>query len=929
MPYRFNPFTGTLDLVNFGGGLGSGLVVVQHRNGKCTTFNASADTDIARGNAIVAAFASLVDYDAIYTPAATFNIGNNILTGGVSHFSIHGTGKYQTAIIGDNTKVLQVTQDNSFVENLQVSASGTALTPEVEPFLYIYGTTTGHCVVSKCRFIGNTDAFTTAMNDGMTCDVYDTSVESQIDAFFFTGDPLNPGANITINLYDCRSTSNGSTSTDAHTIQATNCTVNVFGGLYTARNGSNETFGVYAHNGGKINLYGPVITTSGASVMYDLKQTDTGVITVSANTRYDINKTSGTINYSDSDTIVKSIGATTIPFLIPTSLDVETVNGQSFRINDSVGVQWNDGGNGLPFSLNSTGVTFSIDGASGNLVTNARTVIGGTTPYDNGQGTAARLTVFQDIVGSVNGLPATFSVGQGGDSPHSTEGVLELDVTSNGMFGGNISVATFNDFGGGDPFVIVSSFSGGTPQSPGTRLSAMIFGARGSTGTAFFQGPTGLTIERFGGQLGTINAGQLSIDSSNQPTSGGTGTVAYNGAGPFGTGTLLGSGTVFTSELNVGTFILDPDVGENSLVLSIPDDTDIINDNGMPDSVGENFQYIQPTVMMKDYWGNRVAGVFPGSGDPGSGFKGMFGLDWVTPMGGYNAKVGFILFGEFGLVRFGKALPTAGVARLFQFTDIYDTVEYGTFNVDPSGNFIIGTQSQTHFFISYAPSGTNINKFDFDTANARLGVGVIGPTASLHLKAGGTAAGSAPIKFTSASLMTSPEAGAVEFLTDKEYLTITTGTARKEFTLNDSALTSGKIPVATTNGRLTDSSSSTLVAAGVVAVVDVVQLTAQGADIGSTNLTNSNVAGLYRVSYALEDTTADITAGAVSVSITYTDTAGSATQTSATQVLTGTGRTQGTIFVQLASGSIAYSTSHTGLFGTAKYALYITSERLK
>ena len=78
------------------------------------------------------------------------------------------------------------------------------------------------------------------------------------------------------------------------------------------------------------------------------------------------------------------------------------------------------------------------------------------------------------------------------------------------------------------------------------------------------------------------------------------------------------------------------------------------------------------------------------------------------------------------------------------------------------------------------------------------------PTAVLHLAAGTTAASTAPLKFTSGSLLTAAEAGAVEFLTDKAYLTITTGAARKELTLNDSALTSGVTPVATTNGRLVD-----------------------------------------------------------------------------------------------------------------------------
>jgi len=45
----------------------------------------------------------------------------------------------------------------------------------------------------------------------------------------------------------------------------------------------------------------------------------------------------------------------------------------------------------------------------------------------------------------------------------------------------------------------------------------------------------------------------------------------------------------------------------------------------------------------------------------------------------------------------------------------------------------------------------------------------------------------------------------VEYLTDNLHFTIATGTARKGIVLDDGTrLTSGKIPVATTNGRLID-----------------------------------------------------------------------------------------------------------------------------
>jgi hypothetical protein len=57
--------------------------------------------------------------------------------------------------------------------------------------------------------------------------------------------------------------------------------------------------------------------------------------------------------------------------------------------------------------------------------------------------------------------------------------------------------------------------------------------------------------------------------------------------------------------------------------------------------------------------------------------------------------------------------------------------------------------------------------------------------------------------------MTAPEIGALEFLTDDLLFTISTGTARKRLALCDASLTSGRVPFATTNGRLTDSANLT------------------------------------------------------------------------------------------------------------------------
>jgi len=81
------------------------------------------------------------------------------------------------------------------------------------------------------------------------------------------------------------------------------------------------------------------------------------------------------------------------------------------------------------------------------------------------------------------------------------------------------------------------------------------------------------------------------------------------------------------------------------------------------------------------------------------------------------------------------------------------------------------------------------------------------PSHMLEIVAGTTTV--APIKLTSGVSLTSPVAGAIEFTTDDFFATITTGPSRKAFILDDGTrLTSGKIPIATTNGRLIDLTAS-------------------------------------------------------------------------------------------------------------------------
>lgn len=58
---------------------------------------------------------------------------------------------------------------------------------------------------------------------------------------------------------------------------------------------------------------------------------------------------------------------------------------------------------------------------------------------------------------------------------------------------------------------------------------------------------------------------------------------------------------------------------------------------------------------------------------------------------------------------------------------------------------------------------------------------------AITLRAGSATAGTAPIKLTSGTVLTTPEAGTIEFNTDTLYFTQTTGTTRKKIAIYDDA----------------------------------------------------------------------------------------------------------------------------------------------
>jgi len=89
--------------------------------------------------------------------------------------------------------------------------------------------------------------------------------------------------------------------------------------------------------------------------------------------------------------------------------------------------------------------------------------------------------------------------------------------------------------------------------------------------------------------------------------------------------------------------------------------------------------------------------------------------------------------------------------------------------IDENGNTVFNFSAlDSDFTINALTSGVNLF---VEASSGNIGIGTDSPTASMHIRAGTAAAGTAPIKLTSGVLLTTPEAGAIEFNGCSTYIT--------------------------------------------------------------------------------------------------------------------------------------------------------------
>ncbi len=348
------------------------------------------------------------------------------------------------------------------------------------------------------------------------------------------------------------------------------------------------------------------------------------------------------------------------------------------------------------------------------LIEDFLTVNGGVINGNVAIGTSSTSTYALNVNGTVN---ATNFIG-------SLTGTLSSANVSNGAFGSNT---------GGGNYSFPGDVGIGT-TNPNAKLHALT------------------TTEQLRLGYDTSNYNSLTVGATGSLTIAAVGTNPNITLTPGGTGYTLLNGSV--------------GIGTTSPLYKLH-----LFSSGAADMAIQGGGSSNKSLRMSDHLGNldlvlmrqaTTDDVFIGDIDNNSGdlFLRSGGATGLTLLSGGNVGI-------------GTTTPAAKLHTLATTEQLrlgYDNVKYNSFTVDSVGSLTIAAVG-TNPNITLTPGGTG-----YTLLNGSVGIGVTGPSAVLHLKAGTTAASSAPLKFTTGTNMTAAEAGAMEWDGSRLYMTTSTST---------------------------------------------------------------------------------------------------------------------------------------------------------
>ena len=266
-----------------------GSVHVRHFDTSVTTYTPTANTDAARGTALLSAISALTDNDRIILSAHSFNVGSSGINPGVP-FSLEGAGMNQTKLVSSNGS------GNAFV--LASSSTLSDLTFEHRFADYVNGIYTSgakNVLIQRVRIYQGTDPvwFDNGSEIRMVgCQILGSIVGVQA----FNSSRLE----ITDSYIEANQANDQvfNTNSDAAILSNTGGTI-IARNCYIYAGGGTNSEAVHISNSapaGQVYLYDCIVVSSGSTSSVDLDNGMSGEnLYVSSHTVYDSAKTLGTI----------------------------------------------------------------------------------------------------------------------------------------------------------------------------------------------------------------------------------------------------------------------------------------------------------------------------------------------------------------------------------------------------------------------------------------------------------------------------------------------------------------------------------------------------------------------------------------------------------------------------------------------------------
>lgn len=339
-----------------------GSVVLLHKDGTQTAYPASANTDVARGAALLAAVAEWAAGETLAFGPGIFDIAGSISSGpaiGIqfpsSGSTLQGAGSSSTTIKSDHAKCIVFTTNSVLHDFTIYGKQIDAVTPASQQPLTDAGTAATGVVISNIVCNGESDAFFPT-GVGSTCKIYNSQFTNYFDCVRVTGagsvydfysctfttitQPLggysitrsvSVGNSGTVRLWNCTSTNSNDSATRCCAANVSNAggTLELHGGFFSATNVGAGTTADIIQQGGTLSVSSDVqgsgtggalvtsgtianlpisgtvptsqfLTTVGSSAqrIYTLQLTTSQITTPAANTTY-YSGTGGTLTTTE------------------------------------------------------------------------------------------------------------------------------------------------------------------------------------------------------------------------------------------------------------------------------------------------------------------------------------------------------------------------------------------------------------------------------------------------------------------------------------------------------------------------------------------------------------------------------------------------------------------------------------------------------